>query len=250
MVRQKILIIEDDADTRRGLELRLRHSGYDVVSAADAVTAITVARRTVPDLVILDLGLPGGDGFTVIEQLRALNSTAPIPIIVLSARDPGVHRERALKAGAAAFLQKPVDNAELLAAIMLQLGANRERASRKKILLIEDDADARQGLSIRLKASGYDTFFAEDGATALTTANRELPDLILLDLGLPGGDGFVLLERLRTHNSLSNIPVIVLSARDPAIHKGRALNLGARAFFQKPAENEELLAAIQDALRG
>lgn len=119
---------------------------------------------------------------------------------------------------------------------------------RKKILIIDDDADIRLGLNARLKASGYDTAFAEDGVTALSIARREKPDLILLDIGLPGGDGFVVLKRLKTHTALACTPVIVLTAREAEEYEKRALEGGASAFFQKPADNQELLAGIASQL--
>ena len=113
----KILIVDDDVDQQRGLVLRLRASGYSVVVAGDAVQAISVARKELPDLILLDIGLPGGDGHLVLDRLSALAATSEIPVIVLSGKDPSGHRERVLEAGAVAFFQKPVDNAVLLEAI-------------------------------------------------------------------------------------------------------------------------------------
>jgi len=120
--------------------------------------------------------------------------------------------------------------------------------SDKKILIVDDDRDIRMGLGARLRANDYTTVFAEDGMGAMTTALREKPDLILLDIGLPGGDGYVVLERLSKNTSLAMIPVIVLSARDAGENEKRALEAGAVAFFQKPAGNESLLDAIQRAV--
>jgi two-component system KDP operon response regulator KdpE len=119
---------------------------------------------------------------------------------------------------------------------------------RNKILIIEDDLDLRRGLNVRLRANNYDTAFAADAVMALNIAKKEAPDLILLDLGLPGGDGFVVLERMKNIASLACTPVIVLSARDPKANEKRALDAGAEAFFQKPVDNQELMAAIQRAL--
>jgi two-component system KDP operon response regulator KdpE len=116
MARKKILVVDDDQDQLRGLSVRLKANGYSVFSAADAVLAISLAREKEPDLVLLDIGLPGGDGFLVMERLRDLMPVA-IPIVIFTARDPLINRERALNAGAVAFLQKPVDNDELLAVI-------------------------------------------------------------------------------------------------------------------------------------
>jgi DNA-binding response OmpR family regulator len=126
MDKSKILIVDDDLPTRQALNLRLRANGYDTAFAPDAIAAVSEARRIQPDLVLLDLGLPGGDGFRVIERLRAIAAFGSLPIVVLSAREPAVNEERALAAGAAAFLQKPADNDALLAAIRRALGATLE----------------------------------------------------------------------------------------------------------------------------
>jgi two-component system KDP operon response regulator KdpE len=120
--------------------------------------------------------------------------------------------------------------------------------SKTKILIVDDDQDLRRGLNIRLRANGYDTAFAQDAITAISEARKNSPDLIILDIGLPGGDGFVVMDRLKDIAALACIPVIVLSARDPEGNKERALQAGANAYFQKPAENEELLTAIRNAL--
>jgi DNA-binding response OmpR family regulator len=89
---------------------------------------------------------------------------------------------------------------------------------------------------------------ASDGYTAIAQAQKERPALIILDLGLPVGDGFVVLDRLQSSDSLSGVPVIVLSARDPQTNEERALKAGAAAFFQKPADNEELMNVIRVSL--
>jgi two-component system KDP operon response regulator KdpE len=119
---------------------------------------------------------------------------------------------------------------------------------RNKILIIEDDQDLRRGLNLRLRASNYDTAFASDAVMALSIAKKEAPDLILLDLGLPGGDGFLVLERMKNIASLSCTPVIVISARDPVANEARAMQAGAEGYFQKPFDNDQLLGAIQRAL--
>jgi len=116
--------------------------------------------------------------------------------------------------------------------------------SNKKILIVEDDPDVRLGYQVLLKAHDYDTFFAADGMSAISESRKVQPDLILLDLGLPAGDGFVVLQRLKTNLQLALTPVIVVSGRVLAGNRERALRFGAKAFLQKPWDDNELLALI------
>ena len=127
MGNKKILIVDDDPDVRHGMQVRLKANHYDTFFAADAVSSMSEARKCEPDLIILDLGLPAGDGFIVMERLKQMHSLALIPVIVVSARDIRANQERALKAGAKAFLQKPVDDTELLAVIRKALGEPTKR---------------------------------------------------------------------------------------------------------------------------
>jgi len=120
--------------------------------------------------------------------------------------------------------------------------------SKSKILIVEDDADVRLGYQIVLKANGYETFFAADTIGAISQARKQNPDLIILDLGLPGGDGYVVLERLRTNLHLGMIPIIVVSARDLHANRERALKAGAKAYMQKPWNDSELLLLIRTFL--
>lgn len=101
---------------------------------------------------------------------------------------------------------------------------------------------------MRLRANHYETVNAGDGYSAIAQAYKEHPSLIILDLGLPAGDGFVVLERLQKDDKLSAIPVVVLTARDPQSNEQRAMQAGAAAFFQKPADNAELLNVIRATL--
>jgi len=116
------------------------------------------------------------------------------------------------------------------------------------VLIVDDDPDLRRALKIRLRANHYDIVQASDGYSAIAVAHKEQPDLIILDLGLPAGDGFTVLRRLQQSDPLSNIPVIVLTARDPLYNRLKTLSAGATAFIQKPADNRELLEMISATL--
>lgn len=119
--------------------------------------------------------------------------------------------------------------------------------SNNKILIIEDDMDQAKGLGMRLKMNGYDVATASDAISAVTAYRREEPNLILLDIGLPAGDGFLVMERIKKLMT-SFTPIIVLSGRDPEQNEKKSIDAGAVAFFQKPAENDELLAVIESTL--
>ena len=128
--------------------------------------------------------------------------------------------------------------------------ASRRRggSGRQKILVIEDDPVARADLEARLAANGYIVARAADAASALTVVNRERPDLILLDLGLPAGDGFLVLERLRKIEAFATIPVLVITGRaDPETRK-RVEAMGVAPILGKPVATEVLLAAIREGL--
>lgn len=118
----------------------------------------------------------------------------------------------------------------------------------KRILIVEDDAAMRQVLHLRLKALHYDAVPVADAVSAMTEARRQAPDLVLLDLGLPGGGGLNILQRFQSIPRLAVIPVIVLSARQRTAMEQPVLDAGARAFFQKPADPEELHKKIRELL--
>jgi DNA-binding response OmpR family regulator len=126
--------------------------------------------------------------------------------------------------------------------------SERKPINRAKIMVVDDDPNIRVGLSWRLRANNYDTVNVCDGYSAIAMAQKEKPHLIILDLGLPAGDGFAVLKHLHDYPALSVIPVIVLTGWDRD-NKRRSLESGAVAFFQKPPDNAELLEVIRAKLQ-
>jgi two-component system alkaline phosphatase synthesis response regulator PhoP len=117
-----------------------------------------------------------------------------------------------------------------------------------KILIVDDDQDIRQLLGQRLKSRGYEAVYAGDAIAAVNQARKEKPDLILLDLSMPAGDGYVVIERIKAMPALEGTPVIIVTARDPLAEEQRFIDSGADAFFRKPFDYDELLQAIGRAL--
>jgi two-component system cell cycle response regulator len=127
MAKKKILVIDDSADTRLLVSARLKKHQYDTVFAADALQAIAVARKTQPDAIVLDLGLPGGNGFIVLERLKANTMLSSIPVIILTADESPESEFKGLETGAAAFLHKPVQEEALITAVECAVGGVAER---------------------------------------------------------------------------------------------------------------------------
>lgn len=122
MAQKKILVIDDAADTRLVVSARLQKHGYETVFAADALQAIAVARQTKPAAIILDLGLPGGNGLLVLQRLKSNTALACIPVIILTADESPESEVKGLEAGAVAFLHKPVQEEALIAAVACAVG--------------------------------------------------------------------------------------------------------------------------------
>jgi DNA-binding response OmpR family regulator len=122
MAGKKILIVEDENLQLTMVAKQLKSAGFEIAGARDGTSAISTARKEQPDLILLDLGLPAGDGFTVLQRLQLIIQTSLIPVIVLSSRTPVGNRDAALKNGAVAYLQKPVKSEDLVKAINQALG--------------------------------------------------------------------------------------------------------------------------------
>src|SRR5882672_12090013 len=226
---KKILIIEDDPRLALALSVRLKANGYATWIAVDCITAVSTAVAIKPDLILLDVSLPAGNGFSLIEQFDQLPELSETPIIVATAsKDPELRR-KALGLGASGLLRKPYDADELLGVVEQVLerwaGAStvefmapgghwnqRGSGARKKVLIIEDDEKVALALAIRMEAAGYETIIANDGMSAVRTAANTRPDVVLLDVSLPAGDGFAVAERIQAHIP-DPIRIIFLTAR-------------------------------------
>jgi len=260
---KKIVIIEDNENTALALVIRLKAHGFATVVASDAISGLATAVRERPDLVILDIAIPAGDGFALAAKLRTLAHTKDLPIIFLTAsKDPEL-RQKVMDLKAAGLLEKPYQTEELLLMINYafeRLGRTRpavssippkvsenQRAAQKKILLVEDDRNIAKSLRIRLEAAGYDALLAEDGLAAVNAAVKNRPDLVLLDISMPAGNGFTVAQRIQT-TIQAPTPIIFLTASKRPEFRRKAEELGAIGFFEKPFEADELLETIKHAL--
>ena len=118
----------------------------------------------------------------------------------------------------------------------------------KKILIVDDERDIVKALMIRLRSNGYDVVIAYDGAQGIFMANKEVPDLVILDIRMPAGDGFSVAEKLKQSDRTNQIPIIFLTGSPERNAEERAMGLGARFYIKKPYDPEELIDAVKRAL--
>ena len=236
-----ILIIDDDAATRDLVSRSLEREGYIAVSAASGEQGIRMARELHPNAITLDVLMPGLDGWAVLRALKADPDLAHIPVVMLiGAVDPSL----ADGLGAAASLSKPFDRAALLAALR-QSPESSKVANGRRVLIVEDDAVARELLRRTLERQGYSVAEAEDGEAALACLETVVPSLIILDLLMPRLDGFGFLDALRARAEWKSVPVIVVSAKCTTDGERTRLQ-SASAILQKGTDSAaELLRAVE-----
>jgi PAS domain S-box-containing protein len=240
---RSVLVVDDDRYTTYILKGMLVAAGYRVYLAHDGDSALGIAREKKPDIVTVDLRMPGVDGLALVEIFKHDPDTRKMPVIVLRLSD---ERDRAMGVGADAFLLKPIDAEPLLESIA-RLLAERGK-SRQKIMLVDDDPGIRMICREVLEGQGYLVREAPEGDLAIQEARRFRPDLVLVDVMMPGMDGFSLAQRLRGDRETSLTPIIFLSARGQTADKVRAFKLGAEDYLVKPFDSAELVARVEKAL--
>jgi signal transduction histidine kinase/CheY-like chemotaxis protein len=205
--RPKILVIDDDKEIRTVIAELLNMSGYDVVEAASGQQGLDHAGRMVPDLILLDVMMPGLDGWTVLSKLQDNPKLADIPVIVLSAVGDV---EMAMSLGAASVLMKPVDASRLTAEIATHLSP----LPKCFVLLVDDDADSRTLITRMIEREGWQIRTAINGSAGLRVIRKGLPAIIVLDLKMPGMNGIEMLEALGKNPAWARLPVVVVTSMD------------------------------------
>ena len=238
--RPVVLVIEDDETTRELLMGYLEPQGYDVAWARSGVEAIRKARQVAPDAITLDLLLPGGNGWETLHRLKTDPFTTTIPVLVISALD---ERGMGLTLGASEYLVKPIEREVLLRTLRKYVSSSSGAA---KILVVDDDTETRYLLAAILDAEGYVSLLAASGSEALDILSRIRPGAILLDLLMPGMDGFEVFHRLKEDRLLRDIPVFVLTGKDLTEQDLDLLSGKTRGLFLKRSEWKR---ALVDQLR-
>jgi CheY-like chemotaxis protein len=239
---ERVLVVEDDAHAYELLAAALASAGYLAVRARHGEEALRLARETHPMAVTLDLVLPGLDGWEVLKKLKGDALTREIPVVIISMVD---NRELGLALGADDYFVKPVDRDRLLQRIR-EITAIVTRAARPKLLLIDDDASVHALLDEELERLGYTIEGAYSGEEGLRAADELHPDLIILDLMMPGMSGFEVATGLKENPNTANIPILVLTSKDLTNTDRSELQSKVTSFVQKgKSAREQLVREIR-----
>jgi CheY-like chemotaxis protein/anti-sigma regulatory factor (Ser/Thr protein kinase) len=228
-----VLIVEDDEHSIDLLSLYVAEAGFDVAVARNGEEGLNLASRLHPCGIILDIRLPGLDGWEFLKRAKADPAIADVPAIIVSMVD---ERGKGLALGAADYLVKPVARRELLEA----LARVTPLPAYGKVLAIDDDPMALELVRAVLEPVGYAVLTARGGEEGIALAQVELPDVVLLDLVMPGVDGFAVVERLKDDPITEAIPIVILtsktlSSEDEKLLRGRIVHLARKAEFDRSA---------------
>ncbi len=221
-----VLVIDDDANARDLLVRFLSKEKFQVLAAAGGEEGLRLARERKPRAIILDVLMPGMDGWAVLSALKADATLAEIPVVLLTIGD---EKERGYLLGAAEFLTKPIDRESLLRVLRRCTGLG----ATGKALIVDDEEAVRESIARLLDKEGWATRQAPDGRAALACVAEERPDLILLDLMMPVMDGFTFLQELRRQDTGRTIPVVIITSKDLSPEERQWLNGQVTQVLQK-----------------
>ncbi len=252
---RRALVIEDSPSAAEQVTRYLNELGAETVIYTQGNSAITHARQIQPDIIILDILLPGQSGWEILQALKSSVDTRHIPIVIVSVVD---EQERARDLGADSYLVKPISRQQLqliIAAIFPNQSPSEPAAPPAPapdpttdtihILLAEDNEDNIAMVSEYLSINGYQVTIARNGIEALEQARTRRPDIILMDIQMPGMDGLEVMRHIRADHNLAKVPIIALTALAMAGDRERCIEAGADEYMSKPISLKKLRTIIE-----
>ncbi|MEA2162429.1 MAG: hypothetical protein QOK37_556 [Thermoanaerobaculia bacterium] len=242
---EKVLVVEDDAQAYALISSALGSAGYLSIRARHGEEALHLAREMQPIAVTLDLVLPGLDGWEVLKTLKSDPATCDIPVVIISRVD---ERDLGVALGAQDYFVKPVDRDRLLDRVRQLTTTNK---SKVRLLLIDDDASLHELLDEELTTHGYTIESAFTGESGFAAAKASAPDVIILDLMMPGMSGFEVAGLLKDEPSTARIPILVLTSKEISADDRRELQSKVAAYVQKGGSaKNQIVAEIRRLQRG
>jgi signal transduction histidine kinase/CheY-like chemotaxis protein/HAMP domain-containing protein len=260
--QKNILLVEDSEPAIIQIKDFLEESGYNILVANGGGEALDIISNTIPDAIILDLMMPGVDGFEVLKNLRETEATVDVPVLILTAKHITKDDLKLLKrSNVHQLIQKgDVNRVELINSVTSMLFPEKEESAnpispiqtiegKPTILIVEDNADNM----ITVKAligDNFEIFEAIDGIQGVITAKKCIPNLILMDIALPGVSGIETFKTIRSNGELSHIPIIALTASAMSSDRETILAYGFDAYLAKPIDEKIFFDTINDVLYG
>ncbi|MDA8383973.1 MAG: response regulator [Betaproteobacteria bacterium] len=224
------LIVEDDPLAANLLRMVLENDGFRVATAASAEEGLETAAREKPDVIALDIMLPGMSGWDFLARIKAQPQLADIPVVIETVLS---QTEKGTALGAARVLQKPLRRADLEDALNGMGFGLRRPGERLRVLVVDDDEKTVRLLANYLQADGMEVLEAYGGAEAIETARREHPNLLVLDLMMPEVSGFDVVEALKDDPSLERMPILIVTAKETTVAERTALNGYVQNILEK-----------------
>ena len=238
---ERVLVIEDEDTAYSTLATYLQAAAYVPIRARNADEALRLARTIKPVAITLDIVLPGAQGWDVLRALKADATTASLPVIIVSMID---NRELGLAFGADDYFVKPVDWTRLMRRLR-EITVRTAAPKRPRLLLIDDDVSVHDMLEAELTKQGYQVEKAFSGAEGLEKAETGAPDVIILDLAMPGMSGFEVATMLKQNDATSGIPILAFTAKELTTADRDQLRSGFQAVVAKGASaGKRLIHAI------
>lgn len=259
MASKKVLVIEDNPKNMKLVRALLLMGEYRVLEAETAEDGLKMAREEKPDLVLMDLQLPGMDGLEATRSLKAEDAFKQTPVVALTSHAMEGDDEKARQAGCDGYVTKPIDTRSFLDTIEQYAGRSKKSegrvqppmsgGGRARILIVDDDPRNLKLMAGMLAGKTYQMMTATDGSEALKLVEQDRPDLILLDVMMPGLNGYDVTRRIKSNPATQSIPIILVTALDSSEDKVMGLEAGAEEFLTKPVNAVEIEARIRSMLK-
>lgn len=253
-----VLIVEDNVLNMKLTRSLLSLLDCQILEAGDAEEGLSLIRGRRPDLVLMDIQLPGMDGFEACRAIRKDFDKDVLPVIAVTALATRADEDKALEAGCNDFIPKPIDTKTFLEKVSDYIGIPGERkipaldrraGVRKKILVVDDVKTNVKIIADMLPKDLYEIIEANSGADALEKAEREIPDVIFLDIMMPDIDGYEVARRLKTAEDTREIPIVMVTALDGTDDRIKGLEVGAEDVLAKPVNRVEVIARARSMIR-
>lgn len=270
MDEKLILVIEDNKLNMKLVKTILNLNHFKVIEANTAEKGIQAARELKPAAILMDIQLPGMDGLTATCTLKSDSELCAIPIVALTSYAMEGDKQKALEAGCAGYITKPICTKTFIAEfqeivsgkdvdihniyvdapeISNYNSANKRLSNNPRILIVDDDPMNVKVLTAKLSDQKYDLYSAFGGYECLSMVDEILPDLILLDIMMPKINGYEVTSRLKANPFTRHIPIILITALDSPEDRNRGFTSGADEFLTKPINKIELMARVSSMLR-